>query len=162
MPRLLPLVFALAALAIAAPAQAVPPFSTLWGVTPNVDPPGVNPASCTLTAAHPEPILLLHGTWMDRSISWNVIGPKLALDGYCVYSIDYGKRATQSIEQSAKDVSAKIDDLLAKTGASRLSIVGHSQGGMMPRWIIKFLGAIRRSTTSWRSLRQTTARRRAP
>src|SRR3954469_197152 len=140
MPRILVLVVTLAALAIAAPAQAIPPFPTVWGLTPNVDPPGVNPASCTLTAAHPEPILLLHGTWMDRSISWNVIGPKLALDGYCVYSIDYGKRATQSIEQSAKDVSAKIDDLLARTGASRLSIVGHSQGGMMPRWIIKFLG----------------------
>ena len=140
MPRILALVVTLAALAIAAPAQAIPPFPTLWGLTPNVDPPGVNPASCTLTAAHPVPILLLHGTWMDRSISWNVIGPKLALDGYCVYSIDYGKRATQPIEQSAKDVSAKIDELLAKTGASRISIVGHSQGGMMPRWIIKFLG----------------------
>src|SRR3954452_11436876 len=141
MPGILVLVVTLAALAIAAPAQAIPPFPTVWGLTPNVDPPGVNPASCNLTAAHPVPILLLHGTWMDRSISWNVIGPKLALDGYCVYSIDYGKRATQSIEQSAKDVSAKIDALLARTGASRLSIVGHSQGGMMPRWIIKFLGA---------------------
>jgi triacylglycerol lipase len=134
-------VMTLACLALAAPAaQAVPPFPTLWGTTPNVDPPGVNPASCTLTAAHPTPILLLHGTWMDRSISWNVIGPKLALDGYCVYSIDYGKRGTQRIEDSAKEVSAAIDQLLARTGASRVSIVGHSQGGMMPRWIIKFLG----------------------
>src|SRR6185437_1317952 len=120
MTRFLLLALALVTLAAAAPAQAVPPFSTLWGVTPNVDPPGVNPASCTLTAQHPVPILLLHGTWMDRSISWNVIGPKLALDGYCVYSIDYGKRGTQSIEQSAHEVSAAIDQLLARTGASRV------------------------------------------
>src|SRR3954465_3736954 len=140
MPRILALVVTLAALAIAAPAQAIPPFPTVWGLTPNVDPPGVNPASCTLTAAHPVPVLLLHGTWMDRSISWNVIGPKLALDGYCVYSLDYGKRGTQKIEDSAHEVSAFIASVLAKTGASRVSIVGHSQGGMMPRWIIKFLG----------------------
>src|SRR4051812_39155791 len=142
MPRIVSLlaVLLVLGLGLTASAQAVPPFPTLWSTTPNVDPPGVNPASCTLTAAHPEPILLLHGTWMDRSISWNVIGPKLALDGYCVYSIDYGKRGTQKIEDSAHEVSAAIDALLARTGASRVSIVGHSQGGMMPRWIIKFLG----------------------
>jgi triacylglycerol lipase len=142
MPRIVVLVLALVVLAAAAPAaQAVPPFSTLWGMTPNVDPPGVNPQQCALDAQHPVPVLLLHGTWMDRSISWDVIGPKLALDGYCVYSIDYGRRGTQPIEQSAKEVGAAIDALLARTGAKRVSIVGHSQGGMMPRWIIKFLGA---------------------
>src|SRR3954452_2441472 len=105
--RIVSLLAALLVLALSASAQAVPPFPTLWSMTPNVDPPGVNPASCTLAAAHPEPILLLHGTWMDRSISWNVIGPKLALDGYCVYSIDYGKSATQSIAQSGEDVTAQ-------------------------------------------------------
>src|SRR4051795_6493208 len=128
MPRIVALLAALTALVLTATAQAVPPFPTLWGMTPNVDPPGVNPASCTLTPAHPVPVLLLHGTWMDRSISWNVIGPKLALDGYCVYSIDYGKRGTQKIEDSAHEVSAAIDALLARTGASRVSLVGHSQG----------------------------------
>ena len=138
--RFVPLVLVALGLALAAPAQAVPPFPTLWALHPNVDPPGVNPKTCTLTPAHPVPIVLVHGTWMDRSISWNVIGPKLAVDGYCVYSLDYGKRGTQKIEDSAHEVSAFIDSVLARTGASRVSIVGHSQGGMMPRWIIKFLG----------------------
>lgn len=124
----------------AAPAGAIPPFAQLWGVTPNIDPPGVNPASCTLTAAHPVPVVLVHGTWMDRSISWNVIGPKLAQDGYCVYSLDYGMRGTQKIADSAKELSAFIDQVLAKTGALRVSIVGHSQGGMMPRQVIKSEG----------------------
>lgn len=123
----------------AAPAGAVPPFAQLWGVTPNVDPPGVNPVSCALTPAHPVPVVLVHGTWMDRSISWNVIGPKLAQDGYCVYSLDYGKRGTQKVADSAVEVSHFIDELSARTGASRVSIVGHSQGGMLPRQIIKSL-----------------------
>jgi triacylglycerol esterase/lipase EstA (alpha/beta hydrolase family) len=77
---------------------------------------------------------------MDRSISWNVIGPKLALDGYCVFSLDYGKRGTQRTADSAVEVSAFIDSVLARTGAPRVSIVGHSQGGLLPRHIIKFLG----------------------
>lgn len=137
--RLLALGALLCGLGAAAPAQAIPPFAQLWTLKPGIDPPGVN-KDCTPSAEHPVPVVLVHGTWMDRSISWNVIGPKLALDGYCVFSLDYGKRGTQKVEESAKEVSAFIDQVRARTGAPRVSIVGHSQGGMMPRWIIKFLG----------------------
>lgn len=121
-------------------AHAIPPFAQLWTLTPGVDPPGVNPASCALTPAHPVPVVLVHGTWMDRSISWNVIGPELARDGYCVYSLDYGNRGTRKVAESAEEISAFVDAVRAKTGAPRVSIVGHSQGGMSPRWIVKFLG----------------------
>src|SRR5581483_5377529 len=103
-------------------------------------PPGVNPASCTPTAAHPEPVVLVHGTWMDRTISWNVIGPALAQQGYCVYSLDYGRRGTQPVADSAVELGHFVDGVLAKTGATRVSIVGHSQGGMMPRQWIRFDG----------------------
>jgi triacylglycerol lipase len=129
-----------AAACTAAPAAAIPPFGTLWTLKPGIDPPGVNDQSCRPDAEHPSPVVLVHGTWMDRTISWNVIGPKLALDGYCVFSLDYGKRGTQKVEESAKEISAFIDQVRALTGAPRVSIVGHSQGGMSPRWIIKFLG----------------------
>lgn len=129
-----------AALALAGPAAAIPPFGLLWTLKPGIDPPGVNPAACAPSAEHPVPVVLVHGTWMDRTISWNVIGPQLARDGYCVYSLDYGNRGTQKVELSAKEISAFIDSVRTRTGAPRVSIVGHSQGGMSPRWIIKFLG----------------------
>jgi triacylglycerol lipase len=126
---------------LAAPAFAGP-FATVWGVTPGVDPPGVNVAGCKPRAAHPEPVVLVHGTWMDRSISWNVIGPALAQQGYCVYSIDYGRRGTQPVANSAKELATFVDQILAVTGAPRVSIVGHSQGGMMPREYVKFDGGL--------------------
>jgi len=129
----------LSLLCFAGVAQAGP-FATLWGVTPGVDPPGVNVQTCKPTAAHPYPVVLVHGTWMDRSISWNVIGPVLAQDGYCVFSLDYGQRGTQHVAGSALELGKFVDQVLALTGAPKVSIVGHSQGGMMPRQWIKFDG----------------------
>jgi triacylglycerol esterase/lipase EstA (alpha/beta hydrolase family) len=64
----------------------------------------------------------------------------MSRDGYCVFSIDYGRRATGPIEESAAQLSDFVDEVLAATGASKVSMVGHSQGGMMPRYYIKFLG----------------------
>jgi triacylglycerol esterase/lipase EstA (alpha/beta hydrolase family) len=134
------LLLLLVLLACCAGSAQAGPFATLWGVTPGVDPPGVNVAGCKPTAAHPVPVVLVHGTWMDRSISWNVIGPALAQQGYCVFSLDYGRRGTQPIADSAKELATFVDQVLVETGASRVSIVGHSQGGMMPRQYIKFDG----------------------
>ena len=44
------------------------------------------------------------------------------------------------IEDSAAQLKAFVDKVLAATGAAKVSMVGHSQGGMMPRYYIKFLG----------------------
>jgi triacylglycerol lipase len=131
------LVAALALFALAAPAAHAGPFATVWGVSPGVDAPGVN-AACTPTAAHPVPVVLVHGTWMDRTTTMEALGQRLALEGWCVYALDYGQRATRPVAESAAQLGAFVDDVLARTGAARVSIVGHSQGGMMPRYWLKF------------------------
>src|SRR4051794_20979958 len=136
------LILLLTALAVAPGVAQAGPFATVWGVTPGVDPPGVNAKNCKPTAEHPYPVVLVHGTWMDRSISWNVIGPALFQQGYCVFSLDYGRRGTQPIANSAHELATFVDQVLAETGASKVSIVGHSQGGMMPRQWIKFDGGL--------------------
>jgi triacylglycerol lipase len=105
-----------------------------------VPPPGANDWDCVPSAQHPAPVVLVHGTFGDMTVSWNLISPALALNGYCVFALDYGNRGTGRIEDSAAEVAAFVDRVRVETGASRVSIVGHSQGGMMPRWYIKFLG----------------------
>ena len=57
-----------------------------------------------------------------------------------MFALEYGNRGTGEIAASAGQLARFVDAVLAATGARRVSLVGHSQGGMMPRWYIKFLG----------------------
>ena len=88
---------------------------------------------------HPEPVVLVHGTFGD-STNWALDRAQLNAAGYCTFALDYGNRATGEIAASAKQLSTFVDGVLKQTGASKVDIVGHSQGGMMPRYYIKNLG----------------------
>jgi len=107
---------------------------------PAVSPPGANDFSCRPTAEHPEPVVLVHGTFEGAADNWAVVSPQLKAAGYCVFALDYGDRATGDIAASAAQLERFVDAVLAATGARKVSLVGHSQGGMMPRYYIKFLG----------------------
>jgi triacylglycerol lipase len=95
-------------------------------------------SSCTPSAGHPYPVILVPGTLVVTT--WDVLAPALAKRGYCVYKFTYGDYGTAEIGGSARKLASFIDDVLARTHADKVSIVGHSQGGMMPRYTIKFLG----------------------
>jgi triacylglycerol lipase len=133
---------ALAALLALASAPAAPaldlPADTYGSL--GLVPPGVNDFSCRPPARHPYPVVVVHGTFGDMTFTTPAIAPVLQRLGYCVFALDYGRRATLPIEQSAAELGRFVDRVLAATGARRVSLVGHSQGGMMPRYWIKFLG----------------------
>jgi triacylglycerol lipase len=131
-----------AALVVAAvPARAAtgapPGIADLLPATP---PPGANDWSCRPTAAHPAPVVLVHGTFEGAFDNWLAVSPQIKAAGYCVFALDYGNRGTGDIPTSAGQLTRFVDAVLAATGARRVSLVGHSQGGMMPRWYIKFDG----------------------
>ena len=107
---------------------------------PEGDLPGVNNWDCAPPQAHPRPIVLVHGTFGDRRHLLENLSNTLLGQGYCVFSLDYGNRGTQDIATSAKTLKDFTDKVLAATGTRQVSMVGHSQGGMMPRYYIKFLG----------------------
>ena len=113
---------------------------------PTIAPPGANDWNCRPSAAHPYPVVLVHGTFGNMTDSWQALSPLLANNGYCVFALDYGGppgnqiQATGDIPTSAAQLGAFVDRVLQATGATKVDVVGHSQGGMMPRWYIKFLG----------------------
>lgn len=41
---------------------------------------------------------------------------------------------------SAQDLSNFVDQVLNATGASKVNIFGHSEGSIVPRYYLKFLG----------------------
>ncbi|HEX6874708.1 MAG TPA: alpha/beta fold hydrolase [Nocardioidaceae bacterium] len=104
------------------------------------DPVGANDWTCRPTADRPYPAVMVHGTFGDRSSLLDALSSSLKADGYCVFSLDYGDRATGPIEDSAAELAGFVDQVLTATGAARVEMVGHSQGGMMPRYYIKYLG----------------------
>lgn len=116
-------------------AQTVPD----WLVEEGPPPPGANIA-CEPTAEHPYPVVLVHGTFETMDQNWAVLSPELKARGYCVFALNYGNRGLDDIRKSARELDAFVDNVLAYTGAEKVSLVGHSQGGMMPRQWIKFLG----------------------
>ena len=126
------LVTVAAVLALAGPAGAQ---------TPGVAPPGANDFGCR-SAAHPVPVILVHGTFGDMTVSWNLFSPALKNAGYCVFALDLVNRGMAPIDQSADKLSAFIDEVLAETGAAQVSLVGHSQGGMLARYVAKSRGKL--------------------
>lgn len=120
-------------------------------INSNVDPPGANVWSCKPSAAHPRPVVLVHGTWENRYDNWAYISPSLKAAGYCVFALDYGVdrtgvgaipglNGTADITKSAKELATYVDQVRGATGSAQVDLVGHSQGGMMPRQYLKYEG----------------------
>jgi triacylglycerol esterase/lipase EstA (alpha/beta hydrolase family) len=117
--------------------------------SPMASPPGANDWSCKPSAAHPRPVVLVHGTFADMSNSWQAISPLLKNNGYCVFALNYGSYngsgaigvyGVGDIATSAAELDAFVDQVRSATGAAEVDMVGHSQGGMMPRYYLKNLG----------------------
>lgn len=103
-------------------------------------PYGANNWSCRPAAARPVPVVLVHGTYGTMASYLQYLSWGLVVSGYCVYSLDYGSNGTDSIPTSAGQLKTFVDKVLASTGAAKVSIVGHSQGGTMARYYVKNLG----------------------
>jgi pimeloyl-ACP methyl ester carboxylesterase len=121
--------------------------ATATALAPSTPPPGANNWSCQLTAAHPYPVILVHGTFANMDDNWQAASPLLANHGYCVYAFNFGGtsatspiQGTGEIAASAAQLATFVNTVLAKTGAAKVDLVGHSQGGMMPRYYVNSLG----------------------
>lgn len=108
---------------------------------------GLNDWSCRPSAAHPEPVVLLHGLGSNAQQNWSFHGPAIAAAGYCVFSVTYGVTDRSlgaggfaPIQQSAEQIGAFVDRVLAETGAARVDLVGHSEGAFQSLYVPKVAG----------------------
>jgi triacylglycerol lipase len=90
------------------------------------------------TPRHPYPVVLVPGTF--DATSWGTVADALAARGYCVETFVYDDGGIGSIARSARELSSFVDRVLARTHATHVSIVGHSEGGVAARYYVRFLG----------------------
>ncbi|MVU79417.1 alpha/beta fold hydrolase [Nocardia sp. ET3-3] len=112
--------------------------------------PGANDWACKVTAAHPDPVVLIHGTAGGAQTNWGAYAPLLANQGYCVYALTYGSLdvpwplsamgGMKPIPESAAQLAAFVDRVLTATGAAKVDFVAHSQGNTVGDYYIKRLG----------------------
>lgn len=107
-------------------------------------PPGANDA-CR-PGQDPTPVVLVHGTLSNRG-QFIKFAPQLEAAGYCTFALNYGSVDSSPsdgrapIERSARELRTFINNkVLPQSRSGEVSILGHSQGGLMPRYYIKFLG----------------------
>ncbi len=83
------------------------------------------------------PILLVHGVFF-RDISllnyWGRIPAELEKNGAQIY---YGNhQSASSVEDSAIELSNRIEEIVEKTGCEKLNIIAHSKGGLDCRHLL--------------------------
>jgi triacylglycerol esterase/lipase EstA (alpha/beta hydrolase family) len=114
----------------------------------DVPPPGANDWSCRPSAVHPYQVVLVPGTFESMVKNWSTLSPVLTSAGYCVFSLNYGTYngvyASGPVAKSAKELAPFVDKVLKATRAKKVDLVGHSQGGMMPRYYMAFLGGAKK------------------
>ncbi len=83
---------------VAADTAGAGPAQTAWlaalgyGILqPDAAPPGANDWGCRPSAAHPEPVVLLHGTWVNAYETFAYLSGALKNAGYCVFALNYGR-----------------------------------------------------------------------
>ena len=137
-------------------------IATELGANDSGMPPGVVNGPCTPSPSHPYPVVLVHGTFANENFSWQTLAPLLSDAGYCVFGLNYGATSwtaatgdhyygIDSVEHSAQQLESFIARTVLPntiepghnaagyhtgTHPAKVDMVGHSQGGMMPRYLI--------------------------
>ncbi|MEO6470552.1 MAG: lipase, partial [Aeromicrobium sp.] len=112
--------------------------------------PGLNDWNCHPSAAHPRPVVLVHGTGGNQASNWLTYSTLLANHGYCVYGLTYGEApelaaspyhvgGMADMVASAGQLQKFVVKVLGATGASQIDLIGHSQGTLMPNYWVRFL-----------------------
>ncbi|KAG0258641.1 hypothetical protein BG011_003167 [Mortierella polycephala] len=114
------------------------------GPIPEMRSQAVNDFNCKPTAEHPNPLIMLHGLTVAPN-TWSYMSKRFAANGYCAFTLSYGRIpgipmlvGFNDMMISAQELSDFVDKVLKATGASKVDIIGHSEGSLLPRVYMKY------------------------
>ena len=105
----------------------------------------------TATAAAPveaqtppkDPVVIVGGFLTGQPIAdifYSGLAGRLRADGYQAFIFGPVAAGTADIRESAAALNQFVDGIRATTGAQKVDLIGHSQGGLTGRYYIKSLG----------------------
>ncbi len=123
----------------------------LWSAVlrPTSSPMGANDWLCKPSAAHPRPVILLHGTYSNMYASFANLAAPLRREGYCVYAFNYGdwplglgvfpaikglrpRRSVSPAGEGVRRSRAPADG--RRAGRPRRLLAGWRGGARVPPW----------------------------
>ncbi|WP_446723545.1 lipase family alpha/beta hydrolase [Micromonospora sp. S4605] len=95
------------------------------------------PAATSAAAATP---VIVVGGLSGVAIAYEPLAARLRADGYRVFIYQLPGLGLGDIPASARAFAGYVDQVRAATGAARVDLVGHSEGGLVSRYFLKRLG----------------------
>jgi len=94
--------------------------------------------ACFDSCTRATPVLLAHGYCCNRAIWWWIRG-RLRARGLVVATVNF-EPIFGDLDAFAEQLDARINSVLAETGASRLTLATHSMGGLVARAYLRLYG----------------------
>ncbi|KAI1326994.1 Alpha/Beta hydrolase protein [Xylariaceae sp. FL0255] len=102
---------------------------------------GAPPNNFSCTSTH-NPVVLMHGLGSDNNTDLQVFAKELVGRGYCTFTITYGANPVAPViggltdmQQSAKQLADFIFEVQDQTGASKIDLIGHSEGAVQSLFV---------------------------
>lgn len=110
-----------------------------------------NPACRSPVASRTTPVVLIHGLFGNKDNDLKRLGDWLeATHSFCTYSLTYGEQpqypgvgGLKHIKETAPVIAAFINQVLAETGARKVDLIGHSEGGLQSFYVPKFESSVK-------------------
>ncbi len=118
--------------------------------SPGAAPRGTNEWSRRTPSGAPNPVVLVHGGFVNQTVSWQPMARLLSGAGYQVFSLNYGQLravparwapgALHTVESNAGEVGEFIKRVLDATGGQRVDVVAQSFGTLSTNHFAKYQG----------------------
>ncbi|GIU84466.1 MAG: lipase [Acidimicrobiales bacterium] len=98
----------------------------------------VFPAGLTASSTR-DPVVIVAGTF-SPAFANEPLAARLRNDGYQVWIYELPGLGTGDIMQTARPLADLVERVRSQTGATKVDLVGHSQGGLVARTYVKYYG----------------------
>jgi triacylglycerol lipase len=100
---------------------------------------GVGGGAPAQAAPAKDPVIVVNGLF-GVGFAYEPLVARLRADGYRVWDFELPTLGTQDIRLSAQALNAFADAVRTQTGAAKVDLVGHSEGGLVSRAYVKYYG----------------------